>query len=271
MQFNHFQTMFNRSLEWAFPFRKLALTFFVLLLCGIFVVFCRGLALNASYWVALSLTFLPFFLCAGIILAMGIMLIRIYHDEIKQKEVDYTKVFLNSWQTMMGATYFSIPMILCYLLLWMLLGIFLLLNQVPGLGSFLGVVLAFAPFLLNLAALFLCIITIGALFFLTPIIALKGLSRTLVTEKLVTRLKSDLFSNMILLLIATFPFWCLLCLMLLAVWMTGNFCSDCQNAVQVILQWFFIMIPFTALLAPAVVFFFNFAAEAHVMMKQKGE
>ncbi len=46
-------------------------------------------------------------------------------------------------------------------------------------------------------------------------------------------------------------------------------CLACDKPVYSVVQSFFVMIPFTALLSPAVVFFFNFAAESHVLMKQQ--
>jgi hypothetical protein len=60
---------------------------------------------------------------------------------------------------------------------------------------------------------------------------------------------------------------------MLAAVLTGSLCLDCQNSLQTVLKWFFIMLPFTAFLTPAVIFFFNFAAESHVLMQKqlKGE
>ena len=42
-----------------------------------------------------------------------------------------------------------------------------------------------------------------------------------------------------------------------------------HRAIEVGFQWFFIMLPFAILLAPAVVFFFNFSAECHALMLKK--
>jgi hypothetical protein len=46
---------------------------------------------------------------------------------------------------------------------------------------------------------------------------------------------------------------------------------EADDSLHIVLQWFFIMLPFTALLSPAVVFFFNFATEAHVFLKRMQE
>jgi hypothetical protein len=271
MNLNDVQFIFNRATSLTFVKKKLLLVFIVLALCGLLIVFFRGLAINAGQWMMMSLTFLPFFLCAGVLLSTGIVLTRIYHDEIKKKPISYREILSNTFELIVGASYFSIPIILSYLLLWMLLGIFVLLKQIPGIGEFFAVILVFGPFLLNLGALVLCVLNLAMLFFVTPVVALKGLNRIRVTQILVKRLKSDMFSNIFLALVATFPLLVFIGLLTLAAFLTGTVCYNCENPLHNVLQWFFIMIPFTALLSPAVVFFFNFAAEAHVLLQKHAQ
>ncbi|WP_059358689.1 hypothetical protein [Parachlamydia acanthamoebae] len=269
MTLKDIQFIFNRALSLSFCKKKWLLTFCVLALCGILVVFFRGLALNAGQWVVMSLTFLPIFLSAGIILSLGIFLTRIYHNEIKKKEINYGEVFNKSWEVVIGASYFSVPIILSYLLLWVIMGIFVLLNDIPGFGDFFGVVLSFAPFLLNLGSLVLCLLSLSLLFFMAPLLALRGLNRFEISKFLIHRVKEDIFSNLLLALVALLPILFIVGLLVLAAVLTGTLCDYCDTPTYTILQWFFIMIPFTAILAPAVIFFFNFAAETHVLL-QKG-
>src|SRR5262245_60919128 len=106
---------FNRALALTFSRKKLLFVFTILVLCGLLVVFSRALALNASHWVLLSLGFLPIFLSAGFLLGMGVILVRIYHDEVKQKPFRYRDILAKSWEIAIGSSYFSIPIILCYL------------------------------------------------------------------------------------------------------------------------------------------------------------
>ncbi len=154
MDFQSFSFIFNRALRFTFSKKKVFFVFCLLALSGLLVVFFRGLALHASQWVKLSLTFLPIFICSGILLSMGILLIRIYHDEIKQREVNYFSLASRSWDVTIGASYFAIPIVFSYLLLWILLGIFILLSGIPFLGEFFHVILSFAPFLIHLGTLF---------------------------------------------------------------------------------------------------------------------
>lgn len=270
MTLNDIRFIFNRALSKSFNLRKNLVVFAFLALCGVLVVFFRGLSVNAGQWLLMSLAFLPIFLCSGVLLSLGIFLIRIYHDEIKKKERSYRDVLSKSWDVILGSSYFSIPFILCYLFLWMLLGVFFLFKEIPGLGQVVTVILAFGPFLINLGSLLLCVLTLAMLFFLAPVIALRGLNRIQISQTLVARFRKDVFSNVFLGLIGSIPLFFVVALLSLAAFLTGSICYNCDHPIYSVLQWFFIMIPFTALLSPAIVFFFNFAAEAHVLT-QKSE
>jgi hypothetical protein len=261
--------IFNRALSLTFSRKKNGIVFSILALNGLLIVFFQGLAIQAGEWIRLSLTFLPIFLCTGILLSTGIFLTRIYHDEVKKKEVNYWGTMVTSWPVVIGASYFSVPIILSYLLLWMLLGVFVLLGEMPGLGNFFSIILAFAPFLLNLGTLILCVFSLGILFFAAPILALKGLDRYVVFDGLIQRLEKNPFGNLVLILIALLPLLLTLALLMLSAFLTGSISLDCQTPIQTILKWFFIMFPFTAFLTPSIIFFFNFAVESHVLMQKE--
>lgn len=268
MNLQDIQFIFNRAWSLTFIRKKLVSVFFVLMLCGVLVIFFQGLAKSAGQWVSMSLTFLPIFLCAGLLLSMGVVLIRIYHDEVKKKPISYRSIVGKSWDLIIGTAYLTIPIILTYLLLWMLLGVFFLLNDIPGIGGVFGVILAFAPFLLNIGALVLCLLSISTLFFVSPVVALRGINRIQLSRILATRIQQDLFLNLFFATIAAIPILLVSGLLSIAVVMTGAVCYVCENPTFEILQWFFVMIPFTAILTPAVIFFFNFAAESHVLIRK---
>jgi len=269
MTLSDIQFIFNRAFSKSFHMKKLLLVFVALALCGVLVVFFRGLAVNAGHWLILSLSFLPIFLCSGFLLSTGILLIRIYHDEIKNKPIKYGDIFAKSWEVILGSSYFSVPIILVYLLIWMLLGIFFLLRDIPSFGQFFAVILAFAPFLINLSSLLLCLLNFALLFFVAPVIALKGFNKIQISKSLVSRLENDPFSNLFFVLISVLPLFLVVLILSIAAFLTGTICYACEQPIYTVLQWFVIMIPFTALLSPAIVFFFNFAAEAHVLMQKE--
>lgn len=261
--------IFNRALSKTFEKRKLLLVFTISLLCGLLVIFFKGIASGAGSWMKMSLIFLPFFLCAGVMLSTGIMLIRIYHDEMKNKEVSYRAVLAKSWEIIIGASYFSVPFILCYLLLWMLMGIFLLFEQVPIVGPLFSVILAFGPFLLNLGSVILCILNLALLFYAAPALALKGLNGAWVSKSLIRKFQFDVFGNVLLALIAVLPIASFLGILSVAGLMSDPSLVVVSKPLFSTMRWVFIMVPFLACLTPAIVFFFNFSAEAHVLTMKK--
>lgn len=268
MTYKDIQFIFNRAWSFTFSRKKLLLTTVILALCGLLVVFFRGLSMHAGKWLVMSLMFLPFFLCAGVLLATGIFLIRIYHDEVKRKKISFRGTLNKSLEVVMGASYFAIPVVLIYLLLWMLLGIFFLFTEIPLIGDFFAVIFILGPYLINLGSLLLCIFSVCLLFYVAPIVALKGMNRRYVADILAKRFRTDLFSNILVFVVSVLP---LLAVMGLLVWagaLTETICTDCDRPIYNVIQWFFIMIPFAVFLAPAIIFFFNFAAESHVLFSK---
>src|SRR5437588_5182699 len=104
MDFNSIGYIFNRALALSFSKKKMLTVFCILALTGVLIVFFRGLSLHAGEWVQLSLTFLPIFICTGIFLSTGIFLIRVYHDEVKNRGENYKDILVNSWEMMIGAS-----------------------------------------------------------------------------------------------------------------------------------------------------------------------
>ncbi len=247
MTLDEIRFIFNRAFLLTFTLTKLLLTFVVMAMCGVFVIFFHGLAMDTSHWVALSFTFVPVFICAGVLLSAGVILIRIYHDEVKNREVSLQKTLTNSWEVVLNASYFSVPIIFSYLLLWMILGVFVLLSTIPGIGIVFNTVLIFGPFLINLGTLCLIALSVALLFFVAPILALKGFNRLQVSQTLIQRFNGDVFSNLILLIMGALPLLFVLGFLLVAAFLTEPLCYECAAPLHNVLIWFFIMIPFTAI------------------------
>lgn len=218
----------------------------------------------------MSLTFLPVFLCTGLLLSTGVVVVRCYHDEIKNRDVSLRNIFKKSWALILGTSYIAFPFLLCYLVLWVLLGIFFLLKGIPALGEFISVIFSFGPFLIILGSLVLVVVNLFLLFFATPAIGLHSEEdRLKVAQVVLRRIRFDLFGNLFLVCIAIAPLLFVTGLLLLSAILTGVSYTEPDNTLYIVLQWFFIMLPFAALLSPAVIFFFNFAAESHVLMQKK--
>lgn len=269
MTFEEIEHIFNRALRFSFSKKKMLFMFPVLVVCGLMIVLCRALAVNAGQWVILSLTFLPIFLSSGLLLAAGVVLSRVYHHEVKMIPLSFKKILAQSWELLIGVSYLTMPLLLAYLFLWVIMGIFYLLKEIPALGDVLGVVLAFGPFLLVLGSLLLSFFNLFLLFFATPHIALKSRLKLKLAEEVYRRFKENLFSNFALFLMGLVPLLLGVGVLTLAAFLTGvNFFIRTET-LAIALQWFFVMIPFCAMLTPGILFFFNFAVESYALMQKK--
>jgi hypothetical protein len=270
MTYEDLRNLFNRALLRSFSRKKILLMFCILAFSGLLYVFFQSLAQPSSRWLKMSLTFMPLFLAAGVLLAGGVLLIRMYHDEIKGRKVGFRQTLGKSWEVVLGSFYFCIPVVLFYLLLWLFLGMFVLMSEIPLVGPFFYAFLAFLPFLLNLCSLLLAVFSLGLLFFIAPAVALKGLNGLKLSQWIVKRFKSDPFTNIFLAMIALFPLVLVLGLLIQAAAMSEKLAyQHPESPLYMAIQSFFIMLPFVAILSPVVVFFFNFAAESHVLIKRE--
>jgi hypothetical protein len=245
------------------------LVFPLLVLCGILAIFCRALAMESAGWVAMSLTFLPIFLSSGILLSLGVFLIRIYYHEVKGLKGRYREILKHSWRLIIGTSYLSVPPILIYLFLWVIFGIFVFLKEIPQIGAFIGVILTFAPFLIILSSLLLVLVNLFLLFFVSPAVALRPVEKLHFDLGLIRRFRTRLFSNLMFFAVATLPTTLTIGILSLAAILTELHYLVAQQTLSLALQWFFIMLPFCACLTPAIVFFFNFAAESYNLLEIK--
>lgn len=269
MAWKELEMIFNRAIAFSLSRKKFLFIFPVLLICGLIVVFCRTLAFGAGAWMGMSLAFLPVFLCSAILLATGIVLTRIYHNEVKQIDSSYKEVLGQSWELMVGIAYLSVPMALAYIVLWTVMGMFYLLKAIPAIGNVIGVILSFGPFLLVLGSLLLSFLNLLMLFFITPCVALKSEMRAEIAGEVLKRFRANLFSSMILFTIGFVPLLLVSGLLCAAAFVTDAGFLANEHSWIIALQWFFIMLPFCAVLAPVIVFFFNFAAESYVWIQHK--
>lgn len=269
MTYQEIEETFNRALRHSFSRKKSLFVFLILLVCGVLTVFCRAISYNTTPWVKMSLSFLPIFLCTGILLAAGVLLIRMYYHEVKGLSYRFRKLLSQSVQLLIGVSYLSFPLILSYLFLWTLMGVFHLVKGVPGVGEIMGVLLSFAPFLLVFASLMLTLLSVALLFFVTPHVALKSGVHMHIAEEILERMRFSPFSNLLLFTIGLIPLVAGVFFLVLAAMMTGSHYLQDIAPLGMSLGWFFIMVPFTMILTPFVTFFFNFATESFGLLQRK--
>lgn len=266
MNWSDVERSFARAAALSFSRKKMMLAFPALALCGILAVFCRALSYETSDWMSISLAFLPILLSSGVLLGLGVLLVRIHMHEIKQLHLSIRRLLAGSIDLILGTSYLAIPPVLIYLLLWMVLGIFFLLREIPGIGSFFSVVFAFGPFLLIFSSLLLCLFNLALLFFIAPAAAFQPLKRVSFAARVLGLFEGRILSSMALFLLALLPIALIVGLLVLSAQLTQ---IPSQEPLSAALTWFFIMIPFAGVLTPAVIFFFNFAAESYQLLHPK--
>ena len=271
MNLSDIEEIFNRAFSKAFSRKKFIFLFPILLSCGILTVFCRALSLGVNHWVWMSLSFLPIFLSTGVLLAAGVLLTKMYVFEVKGVVYEIGKLFTRSLQLIMGVSYLCFPLILAYLILWSIMGVFYLLKQIPAFGDVFGTLLSFGPYLLVLGSFGLAIVSILLLFFITPHVALKKTLEMNIAEEITGRIKSSIFANGLLFFTGLVPLALVLFFLILGAVMTGSSYFAAKAALGMSIQWIMMMIPFCAIMTPFVIFFFNFSLESYMLLKRKQE
>lgn len=271
MNLKELEKCFTRAFWLSFSKKKGLLVFPILVLCGTLCVFFKALALDAKGWISMSLIFLPILFTSGILLGLGVLLIRMYYHEVKDIPFSFRKIIKSSWQVVSGTVYLSVPSLILYFVLWIMLGIFVLLKEIPGIGSFIGIILAFGPYILILSSLLLCLFNVGLLFFVTPWVGLNAFNKLREWDGILVKVKKQLFAHFFFFLVAIFPMGLMAALLYGAAVLTDIGYLVGQHTFSIAMKWFFMMVPFALFLTPAVIFFFNLAAEAYNLFYKKTE
>ena len=263
MEFSTIESSFNRAFQYSFSKKKLLLMFFSLAFCGMMIVFFRSLAATSSRWMMVSLIFLPLLLSSGVLLSTGVYFIRVYFHEVKGITFTFRKILGSSWQIILGVSLIALAPLLFYLFLCIAMGLFLLLQRIPAMGGFISTVFAFAPFIVLLCFLLLSLFSVLLLFFVAPAAAFEKKKTEQLTRDLIVRIKENLFLNLLLFFVGIFPITLLFIILFFALQLTDISFFYPAHALGYAIRMFFIMLPFTAILTPSALFFFNFAAESY--------
>ncbi len=269
MKFSDLESMCQRASLHTLGKTKVSVTTLALLLSGLFCLFCLSLATNAQPWMALALGFLPLFITPAILMGLGVVLIRSFHDEVKQRDSGIAALFVQSWDAAIRASFIFVPLLLTFLVAWIAEGIFLLVQQLPFIGEIIATLLAFVPFLLNLGAVLLSLTGLYLLFVLTPSMSLKSFAAEGMLEQILVSCRRHVLLRCTMLLVSLLPFLLSCGLLAIAGKVTASVLTSSPNDLQFLIQCFVMMIPMGVILAPSVIFFFNMATETEIyLLKQ---
>lgn len=256
MNLETLREMFNRAFKRCFDLRQFLFLFLVLLACGILFFFFQGIALYASGWLSYPLKCLPLFLAAALLLGGGVW---VCHQTLDQPEGEKKREMF-PWGVMIRASYNALPLLMAFLLFWILLALFIGLKVLPIIGPFFGIFLAFAPFILSFGTLALFIVAFPLLFFAAPIFAFE---ERIERKKFKKQFKSEPFLHLLLLLVGFLPVGIMWYFLTYAFSLSLEIYSHTDGPVTQILQSFFMLLPYGALFTPVWLFFFHFASESY--------
>lgn len=262
MIFKDFDKCFTRAFLFSFHKRKLFFAYPFILLIGIIFIFFRSLVLKSGSWATLSFVFLPIFISFAILFVLGIFLARMYIHDVKNLKCSYMEILKNSVDKISQTFYISILSIVSFVVLWIIFGFLSAIKDIPHIGSFIGVFLSIIAYILILFFLVLIILNLLFLFFLTPFISLKPKLKFKGFFEVLKNLKNRIFMNFFLFLIAIVSFLIPSAFLYISALLTKNYFAIRLDSIYLGMESFFIMIPFTILITPFVIFFFNFSVES---------
>ncbi len=262
MNLESFEKRFQRA--WANMTRqKLLLVFLCLSFSGLLIVFSRVVALTTGSWMALSLSFTPIFFVMGLLFCLGVFLIQVYQKEQSQKIVSYQQIMMSLKKSFVSVIAITAPVLVVCLFSWLILGLFFLIKEIPKVGNTVGVFLSFAPFLLILTTLLLVFFNIVLLFFVTPRLVVGSEIGINFWKSLLHSISKNPLTSAVNLFIGALPLLFILTFLVAAACLTQISYFASNGPLLVGLKWFFLMLPFNALMTPAIIFFFNFSSECY--------
>lgn len=259
---NEIEHRCNRALRYCLSKLKFFSVFFILLGSSFVWIFFNSLSTHLDEKMVISLAFIAALFIFGMMLSMGVFLIRIYYHEVKQLKIQCIKIIQDSWQMMIKAFYLGSLTIFVYVALWMALFLGFFVSQIPNIGSF----FIFAPYLLLFLSLMLLVGNGLFLFFITPIIALsKG--KQFISES-IKRMKYNYFYNVFSFIIGVFPLGIITGLLYITKILLRAFETPLMNPFSEAVRSVFLFAPICAILTPFVIFFFNFSAEMYQLYRK---
>jgi hypothetical protein len=269
MKFFEFEKMFKRAMKLSFLKKKILFTYPFLFLAGSLIVFFRFIAYSAANCVALFLIGFSILFTILVLYLLGIFLSKIYYNEVKKNKFLYFDIVKKSINNCFHSLHFSMPPILIFIIIWMFFGLFVMIKEIPHVGTFIGSLIFLMPFFLTFASIILCFISLLLLFFATPVLALNLKNSFQVLKDAFCVFKKDLFKNFL-----NFSFALSLSFFVFLILYISNEITKYTFLIpfdkySASLQTFSAMSLFVLFLAPFVIFFFNFAIEIYNYYQMK--
>ncbi|NGX56608.1 MAG: hypothetical protein K1060chlam5_00851 [Candidatus Anoxychlamydiales bacterium] len=268
MDLKNLDVCFNRAIKNSFQKKKLILTFFTLFLCSFLFVFASSISFLNSSFARLALLFLPVFLSFTLLFVLGIVLIKIYVNEVKNIKLNFLNLLKDLIFSINKSISLSFSYILVFLILFIIFSIFVFVKEIPHIGAIVGSILSFIPFLIVMLSIILLIANMLTLFFLSPIITLSNIKSLKIIKECYQNFKNNIFLNILFFLIAILPGVFIIILLSISTKITNLSYVIETNIVSFFIKNLIIALQYSIFLTPAIIFFFNFAAEGFNLVKK---
>ncbi|MFA6119118.1 MAG: hypothetical protein WCT85_05810 [Parachlamydiales bacterium] len=269
MKFNDLEKILKRAFRHSFQLKKVLFAYPFLFLCGLVVVLFRSIAFVATNWIVFSLIFVPIFFSISIFSILGVILCKIYYNEVKNQRKSYIEIFKSSTQNIVDSLQITIPPFLIFLIFNLIFGLLVMIKEIPHVGSFIGSSISFLPFLLVLSTIAVCIISFLTIFFATPGLSIKTRNKIVVLKEAYIDFKKDLFTHIIYFLIGISAGLLVFLILFISIKLTKLTFVIPMDIYNIVFQWLSIMTLFVLFLTPFVIFFFNFSMEVYNFSQTK--
>ena len=273
MNFEALEKLFKNSIT--FNKKKLLITFLALSFCGFLVSLIRSITVHVGTWGQITLSILPGILTFTTLFFLGIYLNLLKNFEKNDVEISYLNLFFKSSKVVGPVLSLALPLLVLFLAFSCILGMFFLLKHLPVIGQMLSAILTLGPFIMFFGSLCLAMLSIVMYFFLTPIISKENNITLNSLTQAYEQFKKSPALNLLLFFLASVPLTFILVMLGCSLLFTQMAYGKEIATAFVGLKWFFLMLPFNAILSPFLIFFFNFSCESNRYMarlsKQKLE
>jgi len=257
------EEMLKRAYRASLAKEKIFLAYPVLLLASLIAVFTFAILHQAHEWVIFGAISVPIYLTLGLLGSLAVFIHRIYYHELRGETVNYKDILKASLNRMLNGVFLALPLIITHVSLWLLMGLFYLVQGIPYFGPVFAVLFAMFPFAFLMAMGLLPLISLFALFYGSSFFAFDlNLDFSHFKERPSMVLGHFMLALLPLLLGTTF---------LGAVyWLTMTLFGVENNVIAISLQRLFLLLPFSFYLTPFVLFFFHFGLESYRSFIKKG-
>jgi hypothetical protein len=245
-----------RAFRHSFKAEKIFLCYPILFVSSLVICFVLAMLHSASDWVIFGAISVPVYLTLGLLASLSVFIHRIYYHELRGDSINYKDIFAASINRMLNGVFLSLPLMVTHLLLWVLLGVFFFLQDVPYLGTLVAVLFSMLPYAFLVVILGLPIFTVFVLFYGSCYFAFDlTVELEPLKEKPLTIFR-NFFIGLLPLALAILFFGSIY-------WFTMDLFKIEENILALTLQRIFLLIPFSLYLSPFILFFFHFGLESY--------